>query len=157
MGIALLSLWTIQLIAGLYVHTPPAVLGLEYKNLLRKYHRFLGMFIYAVGLATCAMGFQVCLSHEWIVTYQVYPLMLSLSGHAIERPGRKYTSVNDDDDDEQFNDEQLNDEQYEHDGILSELGIGSIRKFRCPSADYIRLCHIQCPNQVISTILVKVL
>ncbi|KAF9202013.1 hypothetical protein BGZ49_007807 [Haplosporangium sp. Z 27] len=56
-GIAFLSLWSLQLLAGLYVY----VVGkqsIDQKRSFNRLHRFLGKSIYVVGLATCAMGFQ---------------------------------------------------------------------------------------------------
>lgn len=56
MGVALLSLWVIQLTGGIFAQlfpNNPKVQGLVYMS-----HRYLGKVIYAVGLATCAMGLQ---------------------------------------------------------------------------------------------------
>jgi len=57
LGVALLSLWTIQMTAGIYIQglvklTP------DNKHTFAKYHGFLGKCIYALGLAVCAMGLQ---------------------------------------------------------------------------------------------------
>jgi hypothetical protein len=56
MGVALLSLWVIQLTGGIFAQlfpNNPKVQGLVHMS-----HRYLGKVIYAVGLATCAMGLQ---------------------------------------------------------------------------------------------------
>jgi len=57
-GVALLSLWTLQVLAVGYVFVM-SVLAPSYKYpSFFTYHRYLGKCVYAVGLATCAMGFQ---------------------------------------------------------------------------------------------------
>ncbi|KAI8605925.1 eukaryotic cytochrome b561-domain-containing protein [Dissophora ornata] len=56
-GIAFLSLWSLQVLAGLNVY----IVGkqsADRKRSFSKFHRFLGKSVYVVGLATCAMGFQ---------------------------------------------------------------------------------------------------
>jgi len=55
-GIALLSLWFIQMVVGTYSHI--ATLNPDQKRTFSRYHGFLGKFIYGLGLVTCAMGFQ---------------------------------------------------------------------------------------------------
>jgi len=54
LGIALFSLWGIQLIDGIFVF----FMNRESQVTLTKIHRFLGKLIYGVGLAVCALGFQ---------------------------------------------------------------------------------------------------
>jgi len=56
-AISFLSLWVIQVGAMMYTHFV-IELSLTEKVLFNKYHRALGKFIYALGLATCALGFQ---------------------------------------------------------------------------------------------------
>lgn len=57
-GVLLLCLWAIQLFAGILIHGTTKNYAADLKGKLSGYHRFLGLFIYGVGLATCAMGFQ---------------------------------------------------------------------------------------------------
>jgi len=57
-GIALLSLWIIQMAAGIYTQLYYSKLSTKQKIQFSKYHKFLGKCIYCIGLATCAMGLQ---------------------------------------------------------------------------------------------------
>jgi len=55
LGIAMLGLWGIQILAGIYTHLFAKP---EEKLILVKVHQFLGKVIYVTGLATCALGLQ---------------------------------------------------------------------------------------------------
>ncbi len=55
-GFVLLCLWTFQMIVAVCSEYIPSVFPDQ--RFFFKYHRFVGMFIFSVGLATCAMGFQ---------------------------------------------------------------------------------------------------
>jgi len=55
LGIALLALWGIQILMGIYCHVWAKP---DEKLILVKIHQFLGKVIYVLGLATCAMGLQ---------------------------------------------------------------------------------------------------
>ncbi|KAG0016088.1 hypothetical protein BGZ80_009439, partial [Entomortierella chlamydospora] len=57
-GIVFLSLWSLQLLAGLYVYIGGKRQSASQKRSFRKLHGFLGKSVYVVGLASCAMGFQ---------------------------------------------------------------------------------------------------
>jgi len=57
LGIAVLVLWSVQLVAGIYIHII-GDLSSNDKILLAKVHRYLGKVIYVAGLATCALGLQ---------------------------------------------------------------------------------------------------
>jgi len=56
-GVVLLGFWTLQMSAGIYAHGIRKLTHEEY-SVFRKWHTFTGKFIYAVGLAVCAMGLQ---------------------------------------------------------------------------------------------------
>jgi len=74
LGVCLLSLWTLQMAAGIYTHTI-AKLSNSHKHMYLKYHRFVGKFIYGVALATCAMGFQDMQSSDLAYSTQPMPNM----------------------------------------------------------------------------------
>ncbi len=55
-GVTVLGFWGIQFLVGLAMHLKPNLFPDDRDAM--KYHRFFGMFIYSIALATCAMGFQ---------------------------------------------------------------------------------------------------
>jgi hypothetical protein len=54
-AVCFLALWGMQFAGGIYIRScsDPS----SYTK-LQRFHRFLGMAVYTVGLATCALGFQ---------------------------------------------------------------------------------------------------
>jgi len=77
LGVALLSLWIIQMIAGIFWQNDlfQSKLSPNQKRTFSKYHKFLGKFIYGVGLATCAMGLQDMQSSDLAGSTQPMPNM----------------------------------------------------------------------------------
>jgi len=56
-GVVFLGFWLSQFVAGMYSYTI-STLEVEIKRTFSKYHKFLGKFVYGLGLVTCALGFQ---------------------------------------------------------------------------------------------------
>jgi len=79
LGIAVLILWGLQLLAGLYIHIF-GKLSANDKKLLNQIHRYLGKVVYAGGLATCALGLQDMQSSDLCSSSPPMPGMYDTAG-----------------------------------------------------------------------------
>ncbi|GJJ77623.1 solute carrier family 31 (copper transporter), member 1 [Entomortierella parvispora] len=78
-GIVFLLLWTLQILAGFHVHIARKKQTAEHKRVFRQFHGFLGKSVYAVGLVTCAMGFQDMQSSDLASSTPPNPVNMTMS------------------------------------------------------------------------------